>query len=146
MDVKYFIEKKISEAVEERETLLKMLEEIEIKLGVYKEIAKEFQVEVEREIITQKIRGTTLPKEYRLLEEDDRKRVNIFLEYTEKCGKVLEAKVFREKMPKLNHYLYNKKSRLWNSWDEFSEDIQQWWSRTGRWENILVPEGNGRNN
>ena len=74
-----------------------------------------------------------------LVEPDDAKRVNAFLEFMDKCGEEKNYMRCRSKMPKLESLLY-RKNRLWYSWKEFLEDYDMWIKREGHWSKVLVKE------
>ena len=80
-------------------------------------------------------KGTSLKDCF--LEPDDVKRVNIFLEFIDKCGDETVYSKCRVRMPKLEHYIY-RKTKLWPNWQGFLDDYNKWVKREGHWANVLV--------
>jgi len=78
------------------------------------------------------------------MDDKDIKKNNLFLEYLDKIGnEILTWKLVKQKMPKLEYYLYNKQKRLWANMNDFLKDFDAWLNRKGYWTNA-VPKPDNR--
>jgi hypothetical protein len=78
----------------------------------------------------------------KLMDNKDILKVNLFLEFLEKCNDDTTFKTVREKMPKIEYYIYNKKKRLWSGYQQFRDDFDAWLNRKGYWTNAIPKPDN----
>lgn len=77
------------------------------------------------------------PGRAKLMDDKDVTKINLFLQFLDRCGEEPSKANIQKVFPKLNHYIYNKKRRLWNSIPEFKQDLDDWVARRGYWTNAL---------
>jgi len=137
------IKEQISKLEEAKQFHSDEIKIINIKISVMNELndslieKNEMIIEKQKEILTSKVQSS------KIMDGKDIKRVNLFIEYKNTCkGEKLFQNV-KKKLPKLEYYLYNKKARLWNNWEEFLNDFKDYDNRTGYWTNAL-PKADGR--
>lgn len=135
------VDKYIEELMLQKDNLLKEVKNIDIQvmsLNKFKDnlIKKDNNIKKERQ--------ETI-NECKYMEEKDIHKINLFLEFLDKCNGDTSNKTVRVKMPKLEYYIYNKKKRLWNSYDDFRQDFNAWLNRQGYWENA-IPQKEGHEN
>lgn len=135
------VDKYIEELILQKDNLLKEVKNIDIQvmsLNKFKDnlIKKNNNIKKERK--------ETI-NECKYMEEKDIHKINLFLEFLDKCNGDTSNKIVRVKMPKLEYYIYNKKKRLWNSYDDFRQDFNAWLNRQGYWENA-IPQKEGHEN
>jgi hypothetical protein len=73
----------------------------------------------------------------KFMDEKDIKKINLFLEFLDKCGDNINRTHIKQSLPKLEYYIYNKRAKLWNSFNDFKEDFENWVNREGYWTNAL---------
>lgn len=137
--LKTFLEARIAEVKKESNFHLRAMEGCAARIEELKTILvaiDDISKEEKYKNVQENIRKTPLKACF--LESDDVKRVNVFLEFMDKCGDERVYSKCRVKMPKLEAYLYRKKSRLWPTWPAFLDDYDMWVHRVGPWSNILI--------
>jgi len=120
---------------QEKEYLVK-LSEIKIKKCGINELLQNYK-QNQKLLITERVESIK-PNSSKIMDDKDIKKVNLFFEYLDKVGdEPLTWKLIKQKMPKIEYYIYNKKKRLWNSVQEFTNDFKEWVNREGYWTNAL---------
>lgn len=71
-----------------------------------------------------------------LVDNRDAVRINLFTEAIERLGDDLSGNNIRNNMPKLNHYIYNPKWKLWTDINDFRNDYRAWIDCSGYWGNL----------
>jgi len=132
------LENRIIELKEEKDYHLRAIGQCGAKIEELESVKIAFDIlltEMKNKNIQENIRKNTFKDVLR--EPDDVNRINIFLQFKEKCGGETAYAICRKKMPKLETALY-RKNRLWPNWKAFLEDYNMWVKREGPWANILV--------
>ena len=114
--------------------------EQEVKQLKFKKTCMEefFQDQAEKQKEDIKARRTEIsPGMAKFMDDKDVTKINLFLQFLDKCGDDPARANIQKVFPKLNHYIYNKKRRLWNSIPEFKADFDDWVARKGYWTNAL---------
>lgn len=138
LDVGAVITSRIDELQKEVEKAHLFISEAEIRIRELRrllEFLAEKSTEAKKKRIKNNIKGNMLKD--LLPDERDAKKVNIFLEFMERCGDEPVYGHARKKMAKLETYIYKKQSKLWNNWREFREDFTKWVNREGSWAGVL---------
>lgn len=103
---------------------------IEFKNSLAKDEPKAATKVVERQEDMNKV----CPK---LMDRKDSKKINIFLEFIDKCGgENFEYKFMMSRFHRMHYYLYSK-NKLWNGINDFRQDFENWVNREGYWTNAL---------
>lgn len=111
------------------------IRQLRLKKSCMEEFVQD-QLEKEKEDI-QTRRAEITPGMAKFMDDKDVTKINLFLQFLDKCGDDPSKANIQKVFPKLNHYIYNKKRRLWNSIPEFKHDFDDWVARRGYWTNAL---------
>jgi len=138
------IEKYIKKLNKDKEQLLidfnEEMNKIDIKLIGLNEFRNSISANHKLKIVERK--ESISSESSKFMDNKDVKKVNLFLEFLDKCGEATEFKIIRKQMPKIEYYIYNKKKRLWNGFQEFRNDYKSWLNREGYWTNAIPKPDN----
>lgn len=123
-----------------KQYLLQEVEKIETKICGLNELKD--NIKDSQKLVVVKRVASISSGDSKFMDGKDITKVNIFLEFLDKCGEATDFKTIRKKMPKTEYYIYNKKARLWNSYMEFKDDYKAWLNREGYWTNAIPKPDN----
>ena len=91
--------------------------------------------------------GNNVKYSSKFMDDKDIKKINIFLGYSSAMSAEgntdMSIVVAKKRFPKIEYYIYNKKSKLWNGYSDFCKDLKDWSARKGYWTNA-IPKPNNR--
>ena len=138
--LKEIIDESIKKMLSEEQEYLQKAKEIKIKICALNELKNEVDKKIENNIKENIKDSPTINK---TMDENDIKKINLFLEYLDKVGKEdITWKLIKLKMPKIEYYIYNKQKRLWSSMKDFQDDFNLWLNRKGHWTNAFPKPDN----
>lgn len=118
--------------------LLDELASCDIQLETLQKLLTEVgkrELELQKQAISKEITGDVPAGIH--LDRKTTEKINIFLEFIDKCGDETVFRIAKGKMPKLQTVIYQKKYRLWGGWIQFREDLYRWINREGEYAGIL---------
>lgn len=143
MGMEEIIRNQMKELREKKAQFLNEAHKCDVQLEVLDRLmedVKKKDEEIRKETIAKEITKDKAPGF--LIDREDKKRINIFLEFMEKCEDELTYAKARAKMPRIESALY-RHPKLWQGWRDFKDDYHRWLNREGKWQGILEKPENG---
>ena len=135
MDIEKTVKEFIVKLGNEELEYLDKLKEIRIKLCVLNELLENHkQTEIQ---VFSEVKESITKFSGKIIDQKDIKKINMFLEYSQKCPNEIYFDRAKKLVHGLDYYVYNKKVRLWSNWQEFLKDYKLFSSREGYWTNAL---------
>lgn len=145
MNIEKIVKDYLKELESQEQDYIQKIKEIKTKKCGLNEFLEDYK-QKQKELLIQAKEISISNGNKIVMDDKDILKMNLFLEYIDKVGEVQPMKIIKQKMPKLEYYIYNKKKRLWNSWREFCDDYTAWINREGYWTNAIPKPDNRPDN